>query len=71
MFPADWPHWVISASTHTGPKRSIYPPINSESFWIDQGVSGEESLVAWDIASQAKTLRGLGGTALYTGARDY
>jgi len=45
--------------------------MSSESFWMDQGASGEESFVAADIASQAKTLSGLGGSALYTGTRDY
>ena len=68
MLPADCPHWVISASTHTGPRRSIYPPINSESFWIDQGASGEESFEVADITFQAKTLSPLPGSALYTGS---
>jgi hypothetical protein len=38
---------------------------------MDQGASGEESLAADDIASQAKTLSALGGSALYTGPREY
>ena len=45
MFPADWLHWVTSASIHTAPKRSMYPPSSSESRRRGHGASGEESLV--------------------------
>lgn len=45
MFPADWLHWVTSASIQTAPKRSMYPPSSSERRRRGHGASGEESLV--------------------------